>query len=376
MTLPDCYPDDYQDWLYEALGMNPRAEASAEIIAPLFALHQVWMAEGGATTAPAPGPRPSLAHPATLRAYACFYMTINLAKLWFVLDRCPRVVDRLLAREQVTVTELGCGPGTFLWAFAFWLMKRRPEALPRLRVLRGLDRCKPALALAKKLGQGLRARYPALAHVDCELVAADWHAERPQPADLLIFGNVLAEDDQPLPTTLAEVPASAVLVLEPGTAPVFRRVLPLRDHLLAAGWAPQFPCPRAATCPMAGTGNWCHFNINRFGLPFIQRIAGVAGLTNPRHHFCAFLFDHEPPAPPDAWRVLSNLRKENRSGIRYVCDGEALVEAVLNRRERNAGTRPFLEADAGDLLRLTLRGGRAAFVQKGRLNADDTCAPS
>ncbi len=357
-----CYPDDYQSWLFAALDLNPGDEIDDGFIEPLYALNRQWVQTDQVMDYDGKH--------AAMRAYTCYYMTINMPKLWFVLDRNPALVDELLNREFVQATELGCGPGTFLWAFLFYVQARHPDKLPRIRRLRGVDRSETAIACARRFGDVLR-RQDAYAHIDLEFNVGDWQSQVAAPDDFLIFGNVLNESEAPV---LSDVAAAAVLIVEPGTRRGFHPLLPVRDRLVEDGWHVHFPCPRAsAPCPMAAD-NWCHFAINRFELPFIQRMSNRAKRLNPRHNFSAFLFSKTPHAEAGNWRVLSKLRKAHRSGIRWLCDGEHLVEAVLNRRKRSDRNRPFLDADWGDCLHMRLNGDRH-FRQSGRLGADDDVSP-
>jgi hypothetical protein len=271
------------------------------------------------------------------------------------------------------VTEFGCGPGTFLWAFLFYLRARRPQAFKKKLRLLGIDASAAALELGRRIA-GAFAGEPGFDRHQIEF-AEGTQADLPDdPAQFLIIGNVLTETPD---IDAAALHARDLLVIEPGTCDVFHRcILPLRDQLTAQGWTIEFPCPSRHACPMAAD-NWCHFNVNRFVLPFIQRMSAKAGRLNPRHHFCGFYFSKRPAdSTPARWRVLSRLRRVHRSGIRWLCDGEHLVEAVLNRRAKAEHNRAFLDADAGDALELELQTDREAFCAKPRFSPADRVTPA
>lgn len=362
------YPPYYQEWLFKALGLSAGEEAEPAMLEPLRRLSRQWV--GGATS-----DKDYADDKGVMRAYAAYFMTINMPKLWFVLDRASAAVDRILeANAEVTIAEFGCGPGTFLWAFLFWLRERRPEALARVECVRGIDRSAVALDLAGRLGQGLVGQ-PEFGHLRLEFRRGDWLDHVGERSDFAVFGNVLNEGQSDPGEWASQLETSMPIIIEPGTAAAFRQVLPARDSLIANGWAVRFPCPTPHPCPMA-QDNWCHFFVNRLTLPFIQRMSNVAGRLNPRHNFCAFAFDHgDAPSISCTWRVLSSLRKAHRSGIRYLCDGQDMFEAVLGRRDRAAGNRAFLEAEAGDALDLQSRRGREAFVADKHIRSDDLITP-
>lgn len=350
------YPDTYSEQLFTALDLAPGQEAEEACLEPLFAFQRQWAGEVAS--------RDFSYDTETLRSYALYYMTINMPKLWFMLDRCQGVVDGLLdgpCNERLRVTELGCGPGTFLWALAFHLQARRPGWGGELD-LQGIDREPGFLELGARLAKSF--------DLPATWTQADWQAHLDFETDLLILGNTLHEQPEVALAHLPESPAKAIIVIEPGTRESFHRVLPWRDRMLAAGWHAYFPCPTSGTCPMAAD-NWCHFHINRFALPFIQRMSSKAKRLNPRHHFTGFVFSREPLPAENGWRVMSKLRRANRSAIRYLCDGEHLVEAVVNRRAKSPSNQPFVEAEAGDLIAYYPGGAPHHLVKTGKLLASD-----
>lgn len=390
--LAACFPTDSADWLYDALGLQPGDELGDAVLEPLFQLNQAWTPRAAAPAGVArarPGVDPAYARDlAVMRSYALYYMPVNMPKLWFLLDRCAPLLRALLAAHPAPrVAELGCGPGTFLWAWLFWLRRHAPQALAAMATrpvdsppwLTGIDHAEAALTHARALGDAL-ARWPDLAPHAPAWQPADWRAVPLPDVDLLLIANTLNEAaDAPLPIdALTAWGGHTLVIIEPGTTEVFHRLLPLRDALLAAGWHCAFPCPRAAACPMAATfANWCHFHVNRFLLPHVQRMSNRAGRQNPRHHFVGLVFSRDPAAlaPPDTWRVLSRLRKANRSGIRHLCDGVHLTEAVLNRKARSDANRYFLDAEPGDLGRLRSRRSPGDFARSARIDAADAFTP-
>lgn len=368
--LAQVYPPDYQEWLFDAIGLRPGQEAMPAVLEPLFTLNHSWVNHDPSTTPPSD----YTARAELLRSYTLYYMTINMPKLWFVLDRCQTLLARLREQKSWHLTELGCGPGTFLWAFLFYLRHHSPALLKTLRGIRGVDRAPLALRTAERLGADLK-RWPQFAHLKVEFVQADWPTKIADETDVLLFGNTLGEQPGADWSWHTQLRAAVVLAIEPGTRAVFHHIRPWRDAMLAGGWSAHFPCTSAHACPMAAD-NWCHFEVNRQVLPFIQRMSSLAGRESAYHHFSAFVFSREGATPPNTWRALSHLRKAHRSGIRFLCDGEHLVETVLNRKERSDTNRAFLELEAGDAATFIPDPAvPSELLTSGRLRAGDTLTP-
>lgn len=368
-----CYPEWYRDWLFSVLAISPGGEIAPELLESLHTLRR--------TLLPAAGERQHALSAVPVmdrdlaRAYACFYMSVNLPKLWFVLDRCPGLAREMFFQRRLRVLEAGCGPGTFLWSLLFYL-QAHPELEGGVREIIGIDRGAQALDIARRLGDALPGIRPSRRCWE----RRDWRPGLDAECELLLLGNVLNEnpDFEQNIQTLTGSTAETVILIEPGVHEVFQRLRGVRDRFIEQGWQVRFPCTEtAAPCPI-GADNWCHFHVNRFSLPFIQRMAGKLGRLNPRHHFCAFVFSRPgPPSPAEVgekepdWRVLSTLRKANRSGIRYLCNGRRVVEVVLSRKMRSTQNRDFLTALPGDRLRVKPVSAGRRLEQNGRLKQDD-----
>lgn len=367
MAPINYYPPSYQEWLFQSLGLNPGEETSPAILESLHELHRRLRTDDMGAADDYSSDEP------LLRAYTLYYMTINMPKVWFLFDRCPSLITATTTGGRVrSIGEFGCGPGTFLWATLFYLLAKSPASLKSIHAVCGVDLAPEALVIARRLGQELQRRFPEFRHIDFAFVHDDWKNPRGFDCDWKIFGNTLVEsgrDETDWITTIGD--ASAVLIIEPGTVRSFHGALKVRDRFIREGWQVLFPCTSHHRCPMA-TDNWCHFQVNRFVLPFIQRLSDRAGRINPRHHFTGFALARTSVAPaPNRWRVLSQLRRVNRSGVRYVCDGERMVELVLNRRDKSEVNRDFLTAAAGDAITLEPAGGKQRFMQSRRIGKAD-----
>lgn len=343
----DYYPAFYQEWLFDTLALKPGDEIAPATLEPLFTLNKAWL-DGGAL------PADYFADPAVLRAYCLFYMTINMPKLWFLFDRTG-------SWPSGRIVDLGCGPGTLIWAWLFYAAARAPERLERTELI-GIERTPQAAELGQRLAERLQ-QFDPFRSISVRFQVDEWQ-QRPISADCVLGGNVLLECPPEDLGRLADIQAETWILIEPGNRPGFQRILSAREQLVGPDRSILFPCPSYHDCPMAEQ-NWCHFAVNRSLVPFVQRMANAAGRRNHRHCFSALAIGPAQTAPASAWRVLSDVRKAHRSGIRYLCDGKQMHEVVLNRRKRSASNSPFLEAATGELL--TVKPN--AHAQSTRLQA-------
>ena len=238
--------------------------------------------------------------PATWRAIAAALGELRL--------RCPTLRLRSLL-------DIGCGPGTALWAA--W------TTCGELRRATLLDR-DPAMTMLgqRLLAGGLPARQVAASWwrmSASELTGARSH-------DLVVAGYLLAELDAASRRDVVErawAAAEAALVLvEPGSIAGYRRILEAREQLLSSGAQVVAPCPHAAPCPLPA-GDWCHFGA-RLGRSSLQRRLkqGVLGYEDEKYAYLVAVRGTGQPAParvirrPRAARARITLRLCRPDGVR------------------------------------------------------------
>ncbi|MBL8727500.1 MAG: hypothetical protein JNM25_03645 [Planctomycetes bacterium] len=145
------------------------------------------------------------------------------------------------ADDQV-VLDFGCGSGIAARRFVHWFGAREVLCHDRSRVAATF-----AAQAVRAQFAGTKAR--ALPRVD---------DVRP---DVLLVSHVLGELDAAGEVELEGLieRSRRVLLVEPGSRTISRRLSTLRDRLLG-GFHVAAPCPDATTCPALATPNdWCHF---------------------------------------------------------------------------------------------------------------------
>ena len=337
--LKEYFPVWYEEWLFQALSIKKGDETKDDFLKPLFNLNKNWLKENYDKK------ETSWDDLHVAKAYAVYYMSINIPKLWMVLDNSTKWTPEGIT----TVTDYGCGPGTFLWSYLFYLRKRFPEQLQKMTTVKGVDSSPANLEIAQSLFEDLK-KIKEFKHLTAEFSEGKWQDHYEQDSsDLKIFGNALVESTESMDLIL-ETPFKNMLIIEPGTSKHFQRMRKVRDVFADKHVAIHFPCTaQSNSCPLS-SDNWCHFHVNRFILPFIQRMSNIAGRKNHRHHFCSFLFSNTTPSiTKGQWRLLSNTRKAKGTAIRYICNGQNVIEAVLNKKQKSDQNQDFIKAESGSV---------------------------
>lgn len=336
--LQKIFPPWYKKWLFFSLDLRDGEEISEKYLAPLFRLNKSWLEENTSHEAY------SWNEHDVATSYALYYMTINIPKLWMVLGNSGVWRQREL-KEIDSLVEFGCGPGTFLWSYLFYLRAMAPEQLQKIKQIRGIDISPTNVKIAEQLFSKLRVK-KAFAHINAEFICGRWEDHiSTSNCQLSIVGNSIIESSIDL--TACQDQFSNLLVIEPGTLKHFQRLRILRNSFISQGWHIHFPCSGGCKCPM-NADNWCHFHVNRFLLPFVQRMSSAGKRRNHRHNFSAFLFSRqENQLNKESWRILSPARKINRSVMRYICNGDKMFEAVLGRKARSEANKQFIDMEAG-----------------------------
>ena len=355
--LKQIFPSWYKEWLFGSLGIRDGQEISEKYLTPISQLNKNWLAEH-----PEQEVYRSKSRNVAI-SYALYYMTINIPKLWMILNNSGIWRNREL-HDIDTIVEFGCGPGTFLWSYLFYLQETAPKQLQKLKKIRGIDISPAYINVAQRLFRTLRTN-SAYAHIEAEFICGKWEDHVDDSISQLgIFGNSLIESS----TDLGSIPMgySNLLIIEPGTRQHFQKLRLVRDTLFSQHWHIHFPCSGGSKCPM-DEYNWCHFYINRFLLPFVQKMSSAANRRNHRHNFSAFLFSRqENQLNESCWRILSPTRKIRRAAIRYICNGNQMFEATLGRRARNESNKAFIDMQAGSM------GVSTSRFQKSRFSDTDS----
>lgn len=252
-------------------------------------------------------------------AYAAVRMPATYAAVFSVLSeikaRCPGFQPR-------TLLDVGAGPGTAAWAAAVhWPELERCVLIEREPEMIALGRRVAAHAPLLALREATWLRHDLSASLEmpqADLVIASYVAGELSEKDLAAFGERLWES------------AKEILVLiEPGSAAGFERVVALRSRLVQGGAHVVAPCPHADACPLSG--DWCHFGARVERTRWHRRLKG--GELPYEDEKFSYVALSRWPCQPALGRVIR--RPEARKGhVRLLlCTPAGVGERVISRKE-------------------------------------------
>lgn len=249
------------------------------------------------------------------------------------------VEDAAPAFRPETLIDLGCGPGTALWAAAdTWASLASAEMVEASGAIRSVGERLAASGSVKSHWQAgdVTGKIPAL-----------------EPADLVTLAYVL--DELP-PATIAAVTEQLwaltkgmLVIIEPGTPAGWQRILTVREKLRSLGAHLVAPCMHAEDCPIVAP-DWCHFS-RRVARSRVHRMAKGAEVPWEDEKYIFIAASREPVSLVGD-RVLAPPRVNGGVGRVKLCrtDGTA-AELTLSKRDGDA-FREIRRADWGDRLDL------------------------
>jgi ribosomal protein RSM22 (predicted rRNA methylase) len=242
-----------------------------------------------------------------------------------------------------SLIDLGCGPGTALWAAAdTWASLGTAEMVEASGAIR---------SVGEKLSRS--------SQVTSHWQAGDVTANIPTlpPADLVTLAYVL--DELP-PSTIASVTQKLwsltkgiLVIIEPGTPAGWQRILVARETLRAAGAHLVAPCAHSENCPIVAP-DWCHFS-RRVARSRVHRLAKGAEVPWEDEKYI-FIAASREPVERSGSRILVPPRVNGGVGRVKLCrpDGSA-AERTISKRDGDA-FKALRRADWGDLLHEEVQG--------------------
>ncbi len=163
--------------------------------------------------------------------------------------------ERLPDFAPKTLLDVGAGPGTIAWAAA--------AVFPSLEQATLVEASRPAAVIGAALAQERPVGGGLPLSIDWRVGTASTQLEDCPNADLVTLSYVLDElsaaEGETLVDALWAKTDSTLVIVEPGTTAGWRRLMAVRERMLAAGATLVAPCPHAADCPLVEP-DWCHFS--------------------------------------------------------------------------------------------------------------------
>lgn len=159
-----------------------------------------------------------------------------------------------------------------------------------------------------------------------------------RPVDLVIAsyaaGEMPPRDRSRLAAALWAATAAVLVVIEPGTPAGYRRVLALRDAVIAAGGDVAAPCPHAGACPLSGA-DWCHF-AQRLPRSRDHRAVKDVALPYEDEKFSYVALSRRPLRRRTNARLLAPPEVTKGAIMSKLCTAEGVVHEVAQRNDREA----------------------------------------
>ena len=241
--------------------------------------------------------------------------------------------------EIATLLDLGAGPGTSLFAAAevfaelsgATLVEADPEWASTGRRL-AEQSPHPVIRSAQWLERDLRD-------------PADF-----QPHDVVVISYALGEL---APAMLEKVIQRAwrsttkfLTLIEPGTRRGFAGVNAARTWLIENGARILAPCPHREVCPMAVTGDWCHFS-QRLERTAQHRRLKEAELGYEDEKF-SYLIATRLDLPATRARIVRHPRKHSGHVQLELCTSHGTIENITATKSKKQAYRAARQAEWGD----------------------------
>jgi ribosomal protein RSM22 (predicted rRNA methylase) len=311
MTAPD-FPADLKAALEAKLQGFSRNDAAERA-----ALISKTYRDGGGSGA--------IASEADALAYALARMPATYAAVTASLNAFREIAP---AFAPTSLLDIGAGPGTATWAAAETFSSLKGfTLLDANSALRAL-----ALDLARDSGRLRDIRYQ---RGQARAALADTEA-----ADLVVASYMIGEIGDAERSALADLmwakTRGILLIVEPGTPAGYRRIIALREHLIAAGAHVAVPCPHDGKCPLQAP-DWCHFTQR---LPRTRAHKQIKGAELPfEDEKFSYVALTRAPVPRHPARVLAQPVVTKVEVTAKLCTADGLAFAKVPRRAKADFTR-------------------------------------
>jgi ribosomal protein RSM22 (predicted rRNA methylase) len=258
-------------------------------------------------------------------AYAVVRMPATYAAVRATLAQAMQIVPEFAPRS---ILDVGAGPGTASWAAG--------DAWPSIERTTLIDSNARLLALAGQLGASRDA--PGF---DASVMQGDAiEALNGAPvADVVMASYALTEIVPAaltgILTQLWTLTGRLLVVVEPGTANGFQRILSYRNVLLANSAQIIAPCSHEGLCPLAESARWCHFS-ERLPRSRDHQITKSASVPYEDEKFAYLIAGKGFPGLSKGRRILATPNVSKGGISLSLCAPERMEERTVSRSDRAA----------------------------------------
>jgi ribosomal protein RSM22 (predicted rRNA methylase) len=257
-------------------------------------------------------------------AYLAVRLPATYAAAWHVFSEVHRLAPQV---EVASILDLGAGPGTAAYAAA--------EVFTNLNHATLLESDGAWLAMGQRIAQ--RCSTPVLQNA--RWIRGDISREfTSAPHDLVVIAYALGELHQNEAESLLKrawnLTSKFLVVVEPGTMRGFGVINAARSFLIASGDRLLAPCPHQGPCPMAASGDWCHFAQRLERTALHRRLKGGA-LGHEDEKF-SYIVASKVEAPAAAARIVRHPQKHGGHVQLALCAPDGLKSTTVSRSQKQA----------------------------------------
>jgi ribosomal protein RSM22 (predicted rRNA methylase) len=264
---------------------------------------------------------PALKNAEQRLAYLLVRMPATYAACYRALEETTQSIEGFAPESFL---DLGAGPGTASWAAA--------TLFPSLRSLSLLERDASMIEIGRELMKDASSNALRQANWEQADLSREFQAES---ADLVMLSYVLGELPAATATRLVEraweLTKQVLVILEPGTKIGFAQIERIRAKMISAGVEIAAPCPHHEKCPMAASGDWCHFSERLERSAEHRRMkSGELGYEDEKFSFVAFT---KVSASRPATRIVRHPLYRPKQVQLTLCTSQGLKQTVITKSQ-------------------------------------------
>jgi ribosomal protein RSM22 (predicted rRNA methylase) len=262
----------------------------------------------------------------TTVAHRAAYLAVRLPATFAANLHVLSEICRLAPQAGITsILDLGAGPGTSAYAAA--------KVFPKLALVTMIESDRSLLELGQRLAR--QSLYAAIR--DSKWLQHDLRASPSlEPHDLVVISYALNElsSTETRKTVLHawQCTGEFLAIIEPGTMRGFGFVHAARAQLIAQGARILAPCPRALECPMAATGDWCHF-AQRVERTSVHRQLKAGALGYEDEKFSYVVASRSPISGAEA-RIVRHPQKHSGHVQLLLCTPRGLEKRTIGKSQK------------------------------------------
>jgi len=295
-------------------------------------------------------------------AYFAYNFPANLMKAKAVAQQLIDIYPDILAhQDDINICDIGCGEGAGMLGIYYSL-----DNFERIRFT-GFDTSLIMLKKCKKMMQFIKKNDT---RISFRLVRQDLShgllKKKTNKYNIIILINSLAEmfTDKNIPVNFIERLLKScsddgiIIVIEPATKVLSRRLMLLRDRIIDQGKAQVLlPCLHAEECPLIDIRqqkDWCHQSITWHAPEYMKILNQGLNREIDRLKFSYLVIAQKGALKKrvNAYFVISSRLREKGKQRCYLCTRKGRIELVRLQRDRSQTNKTFDKIRKGDLIML------------------------